>query len=576
MSGLASDPASVTFNDVAAYFLEVEWDVLGEWQKELYKKVIKEIHGLLISRGYSIVNPDVIFKIKKEDEKYFPQHCEWEGRENMNDPTHSSPSAKPDILIRFKQEEFVTEPQGSEERENPTITGPWEELHEAGSRDYNPDPTAEILKMKGPHVGNQLARREEDADTKRDDGFRNNSERQRMQDGQQRDEWKQKDLSRASTNSDCAGGISHETLLKVKEKAPKRERPNPCTERERNANHCPNVVQTQRLSKGERPFERAEAWEHFTTNSHSVEYQEKTECGNKITDRACPTSIQEYHGREKKCTDPEGEKRTSKKTKLMAHRKAHMREKPFKCNECEKCFAFKSELERHVRIHSKGRSFQCTECEERFTRKLDLKKHTKIHKKYKPYKCTECEKCFTYRSRFKVHQQVHKGQTPFKCTDCNKCFSLKLNLQRHKTAHMREKPFKCSVCDKRFMHKSKLGVHERTHTGEKPFKCSECEKCYSRIYELRIHEKIHTGEKPFQCCKCHKCFRHICELRMHERIHSAEKPFKCSHCDKTFQYKSGLGMHERIHTGEKPFKCSECDRCFRQKCHLKKHEMTHI
>ncbi|XP_029443795.1 gastrula zinc finger protein XlCGF26.1-like isoform X2 [Rhinatrema bivittatum] len=537
MSALASDRASVTFSDVAAYFLEVEWVVLGERQKELYKKVIKEIHGLLISRGYSILNPDVIFKIKKEDEKYFTPRYEWEGKANRNDPIYSlpivtsvfslsvkqeedlafmdppeseaaedihppvigSPRVRPDILFRFNHEGRGIEPQGSEDRGGLTIADPREELREA------------------------------------DDEFSNNTERQQMQNGQQRDEWKRKGPSRASSESDCEGGISCVTPLRVEEKAPKQGR---------NSNHCPNVV----LREEERPIKRADAWEYFTTNSHSVEHHEKTECGNKITERSSHTSIQEYHGREKKCTDPEAEKRTSKKTKLMAHRKAHMREKPFQCNECEKCFADGAELERHVRIHSKGRLFQCTECEERFTRKLDLKKHTKIHRKDKPYKCTECEKCFTYRSRFKVHQQVHKGQTPFKCTDCNKCFSLECNLQLHKMAHMREKPFKCSVCDKSFMYKSKLEVHERTHTGEKPFKC----------------------------CKCRKCFHHICELRMHERTHSAEKPFKCSQCNKTFQFKSGLGMHERIHTGEKPFKCSECDKCFRQKCHLQKHEMTHL
>ncbi|XP_029448315.1 zinc finger protein 398-like isoform X2 [Rhinatrema bivittatum] len=171
MSALVSEQASVAFSDVAAYFWEVEWDILGEWQKELYRKVIKEIHGLLMSRGYSILNPDAIFKIKKEDEKYFTQHCEWEGKENLTDPSiglpivtsvfslnvkqeedlsfvdppesetteeihpsvTGSPNVKPDILIRFKQEEFKTEPQGCEEEEEDlSITGTCEELHEAG------------------------------------------------------------------------------------------------------------------------------------------------------------------------------------------------------------------------------------------------------------------------------------------------------------------------------------------------------------------------------------------------------------------------------------------------------------
>ncbi|XP_030050761.1 zinc finger protein 777-like [Microcaecilia unicolor] len=148
----------VTFKDVAGCFLEVEWNILGEWQKELCKKVIKEIHGILMSQGYSIVNPDVLLKIKKEDEKYFAQHCELEGKENLIDPTKMSvkqeedlPSVdhseselseqtlpamsfhnvKPDILIRFEQEGFRTEPPGCEERGNLTTTGTSEELQEA-------------------------------------------------------------------------------------------------------------------------------------------------------------------------------------------------------------------------------------------------------------------------------------------------------------------------------------------------------------------------------------------------------------------------------------------------------------
>ncbi|XP_030054307.1 zinc finger protein 398-like [Microcaecilia unicolor] len=168
MSALLSDQALVTFKDVAAYFLEVEWNILGDWKKELYKKVIKEIHDILMSRGYSIVNPDVIFKIIKEDEKYFPQPFEWERKENLTDSTNSLPIVtsvfslsvkqeehlpfmdhpesemseqtrpsvtsshivKPDILIRFEEEGFGTEPPGSEERGNLTTRGTCKELHE--------------------------------------------------------------------------------------------------------------------------------------------------------------------------------------------------------------------------------------------------------------------------------------------------------------------------------------------------------------------------------------------------------------------------------------------------------------
>ncbi|XP_030048123.1 zinc finger protein 398-like [Microcaecilia unicolor] len=103
MSALVSDKA--LFKDVAAYFLEVDWNFLREWQKELYKKVIKEVHDILISQGYSVVNPDVIFKIKNKDENYFPQHFEWEEKENPDDLIKNLPVVTSVISLGVKQEE---------------------------------------------------------------------------------------------------------------------------------------------------------------------------------------------------------------------------------------------------------------------------------------------------------------------------------------------------------------------------------------------------------------------------------------------------------------------------------------
>ncbi|XP_029440777.1 oocyte zinc finger protein XlCOF6-like isoform X3 [Rhinatrema bivittatum] len=599
MSALLSDPASVTFSDVAAYFWEVEWGILGEWQKELYKKVIKEIHGILTSRGYSILNPDVIFKIKKEEEKYFTQRCEREGKEPMKDPPISlpivtsvfslsvkqeedlpfmdppeseipppvtdSPNVKPDILIRFKEEGFRTEPRGCEEKDNLVITCAREELHEAGGHGSNPDPTAEILKMEEPHVSDQPEGGQEDTDSKNADGYRRNNIWQRMYDGQQGEEWKERDPSRV-----CEGGMNTETPPRVKEKAPKEERLKMCMEQRRNSSHCPNPVQTQRL-KEEKLFRSADTWQNLTTNSHSVKHQANTECGDTVI--SSHTYIQLYQ-REKIFKGTEGDERT-KKTKCIAHRKESMKNKSLKCTECGKYFSCRGELGQHKRIHSGGRPFQSTEYEERFDMKTKEKERKIICTQDKPFKCTECEKCFRYKSWLIIHQKCHKGKKPFKCSVCDKCFHWKSHLQLHGTTHMSEKPFKCSECNKCFSQKYVLRKHKRIHTGKKPFKCSECDKCFREKFVLSEHKRIHTGEKPFKCLECNKCFKRKSHLRQHEMTHGDEKPYTCSECHKCFRQKSVLKKHERIHSGERPFECSECNKCFIWKSQLQLHEMTH-
>ncbi|XP_029451744.1 gastrula zinc finger protein XlCGF26.1-like isoform X2 [Rhinatrema bivittatum] len=580
MSSLVSDQALVTFSDVAAYFLEVEWDVLGEWQKNLYKKVIKEIHGILISRGYSIVNPDVIFKIKKEDEKYSTQHYEWERKENLNDHTLSlpivtsvfsltvkqeedlpfmnhaesetaeeihppitgSPSVKPDILIRFKQEGVRIRTPVFEDRGNLTITGPCEELHKA------------------------------------DDGFRNNSKRQKMCEGHQKEERKHRDSSSdyPDTSADCEGGISRVTLPTVKDKAQKAKKLNVCPEQERSSNHYPNLVQTQRLDEEDSLFKSADTWENLITNSHFTDYQEMIVCGNMFTENSSHTCIPQYHRKEKKCACPESDKTLTRKSNLPAYKKIHKQDQPFKCTDSKKRFTCRAQFTVHQKFHKEQELFTCSECDKSFKQKSGLRSHKKTHTGEKPFKCTECDKCFSQKGHLQQHELVHTQEKPFKCSECEKCFSRKGHLQQHEMTHMRQKPFKCSECDKTFSQKSGLKNHIKNHTGEKLFKCSECDKCFSRKDHLQQHGMIHIREKPFKCSECGKGFCQKSGLRIHEKFHTGEKPFKCSQCDKGFSQKSVLRNHEKIHTGEKPFKCSECDKCFSRNGHLQQHRMVHM
>ncbi|KAM8953340.1 uncharacterized protein RCH25_044184 [Pelodytes ibericus] len=91
---------SVTFHDVAACFSTEEWGLLEDWQKELYRNVMREIHAALLALGYAIVNSDVLLKIKDDDT----------GKKSPNkekaDSSHSAHSLSPDIQLRIKQDDI--------------------------------------------------------------------------------------------------------------------------------------------------------------------------------------------------------------------------------------------------------------------------------------------------------------------------------------------------------------------------------------------------------------------------------------------------------------------------------------
>ncbi|XP_056400542.1 uncharacterized protein LOC130294562 isoform X2 [Hyla sarda] len=101
----------ITFQDVAASFTEKQWMHLEDWQKEIYKTVVKEIHEAIISLGYTIINPEIVFNVKKANESSVRVN-------SQSVEKNTGTRDLPDILLRVKDEHLGEAPPGTEKQQN--------------------------------------------------------------------------------------------------------------------------------------------------------------------------------------------------------------------------------------------------------------------------------------------------------------------------------------------------------------------------------------------------------------------------------------------------------------------------
>ncbi|XP_037659713.1 zinc finger protein 248 isoform X1 [Choloepus didactylus] len=248
--------------------------------------------------------------------------------------------------------------------------------------------------------------------------------------------------------------------------------------------------------------------------------------------------------------------KTWEKSTHFKHQIEHMGGKPYEYSENGNNFSKKSHLTQLRRGHSGEKTFECGECGKTFWEKSNLTQHQRTHTGEKPYECTECGKSFCQKPHLTNHQRTHTGEKPYECKQCGKTFCVKSNLTEHQRTHTGEKPYECNACGKSFCHRSALTVHQRTHTGEKPFICNECGKSFCVKSNLIVHQRTHTGEKPYKCNECGKTFCEKSALTKHQRTHTGEKPYECNVCGKTFSQRSVLTKHQRIHTRVKALSMS--------------------
>ncbi|XP_068135935.1 zinc finger protein 544-like isoform X5 [Hyperolius riggenbachi] len=462
---------SVTFQDVAACFSAEEWSGLEDWQKELYKKVMLEIHSALQGMGFEILNPDILFRIKRVKDLYIDvcdterdsPHTAFSSREggrytgvkqesvsNLNvcrrrgGKPSRPPACTPDLLLRINQDD------------TPTYRGhrPQSPAHSAADSIINP-----------------IIPRQKDIEKER-------QEVRPVERPEVRTTQSQRHLTSQS--------IKQEKLDYVRVSVGGRNSDSPAaTTRGRVTSHPAKQegVENANVSLGSQPSDGTPTRPRAATmvTSKTIKQEEveyiKVSVGNQRPEDATAPSRDSDSAMELQDMAEMWLNQSPEERGTTQHSNQENQQTPTELEAPGGDYILNDSFYRWNGWHNN----------------VGILSPLPQQRRERPYQCSECAKTFSDLSRFLRHQIGHTGGRPYHCRHCIKTFRQPYELMVHQRVHTGEKPYQCMVCGKKFIKNSILKVHQRIHTGERPYQCTQCSKSFVQSHHLKTHQRTHLA-----------------------------------------------------------------------------------
>ncbi|XP_048196390.1 zinc finger protein 786-like [Perognathus longimembris pacificus] len=595
-------PLPLTFEDVAIYFSEPEWQHLQTWQKMLYKHVMRTNYETLVSLGGDLSKPELILWIEHGREPF----GSWKESQKLENVKDSSAEAHFDPVT---EQMVLSDPLQGHGSSGPFLGGREEVSFrlEQGLSVMNPQRPDTLIPGAAAH-GSRVSVAEGGIPSHRALGLNSwqglPSPRPACGESFGKDNHlgthpvghckdpasragrkpaSQADLAKALKPEPCPacgrssqgnryllrslGGhapkckVCSHPELDLSRPLPPLEGPAPCLDPLSTATPKDSL----QWAKGPASWQENRG----ATSREEPKNVSFSTCAPHLgRPRQQPKDLLPFHCAQ--CTA-----RFSFRTQLHIHQRKHRDPRRFPCSECSLAFPLRCHLQEHLRLHSGERPFQCATCPKSFRRKGALQEHQLTHRTHKPFQCPMCPKSFCRKGILRDHQHMHSAQKPFPCGQCSKSFIQQAKLTEHLRLHSGERPFQCPNCPKSFRLKCILRDHLRMHSGERPFQCPKCSKCFRLKGALREHQLTHSAQKPFQCPQCPKSFIRQAHLTKHLSLHSGERHVQCSICGKRFQARADMKTYQLLHGGEMPFSC-KCGKGFAKRFTLVEHIRTHI